>query len=113
MNESKLTLGWEDALLGEGEGGLGRVDLVSSRSFSLRLFLSFLFCLRCRSMTISMESYCLAGKPFSSASDLIGVMGGVGSRKEVELVLEMERGMEEEALEDLNLEGKSELDRDL
>jgi hypothetical protein len=59
-----------------------------------------------------MESYCLEGKPFSSASDLIGVMGGVESRKEVELVLEIERAMEEDALEDLNPERKSEFERD-
>jgi hypothetical protein len=111
IKESKLTLGCEDALLGEGEGGLGAV-LANSRSLSLRLLLSFLFCLRWRSITISIESYCLAGMPLSNTSDLIGVMGGVQSRKEEELFLEMERAMEEDVLEDLNLEGKSELDRD-
>lgn len=63
-------------------------------------------------MTISIESYCLEGRPFSSASDLIGVMGGVESRKEVELVREMERAMDEDTLEDLNPERKSEFERE-
>lgn len=112
IKESKLTLGWEDVLLGEGEGGFGAF-LDSSRSLSLRVLLSFLFCLRWRSITSSIELYCLAGTPLSNTSDLIGVMGGVESRKEVELFLEMERAMDDDVLEDLNLEGKSELERDL
>lgn len=113
MKESKLMLGWDDALLGEGEGGFGMTNPAELRSFPLLLFLSFLLCLRCLSMTISMESYGLEENPFSGASVLIGVMGGVESRKEEELVLEIERATDEDALEDLNLERKSEFERDL
>lgn len=40
-------------------------------------------------------------------------MGGVESRREEELVLEIERATDEDALEDLNLERRSEFDRDL
>lgn len=104
MKESRL---WPetDALLGEGEGGCCLL-LLDPRSRTLRLFL----CRLCLSKTISMLSMRRCGISVSWGSALTGVVGGVPSRRELELARDRERANDADEPTDLELDRKSEPD---
>lgn len=101
-------------LLGEGEGGCGRLfRLEGSRSLFFLIFFSLLLWRRCLSMTNSMLSYWRSGTPLSYGSVLTGVVGGDTSRKELELAQDTERAKEDVEVLDFDVERKSEFDLDL
>jgi hypothetical protein len=61
-------------------------------------------------MTISMLSNCRGGTEPSATSDFIGVIGGVESLNEYELVRDLERDMEDVEPVDLEIERNSDVE---
>ena len=107
MIESKLEPHW-DALLGEGDGVCG--TFVLARSLSRLPFFSLLLWRLWRSITISMLSKWRKGALGSVNSAFTGVMGGVVSRTEYELVRDLERAKDVEELFGLEIERRSALE---